>query len=78
MSTNAPAATLALRVPGMTCRHCVRDVTRLLRDVPGVETVAADPAAALVVVGGTMALADVVGALAAGGYAATPDRAPPP
>jgi copper chaperone CopZ len=34
--------TLRLRVPDMTCRHCVRKVTAALRDVPGVSLVRAD------------------------------------
>ena len=32
---------LVVAVPGMTCRHCVRTVTRALRDVSGVVTVVA-------------------------------------
>ena len=34
--------TIGLRVGGMRCRHCVRDVTARLRDVPGIDTVTAD------------------------------------
>jgi copper chaperone CopZ len=45
-------AVIALRVPGMTCRRCVRIVTARLRDLPGVVMVAADAAAAEVVVHG--------------------------
>ena len=32
-----------LFVGGMSCRRCVREVTARLRDVPGVETVSANP-----------------------------------
>jgi hypothetical protein len=45
-------AVIALRVPGMTCRRCVRIVTARLRDLPGVVTVAADAATEEVVVHG--------------------------
>jgi len=51
---------LRLSVSLMTCRHCVREVTGWLRDVPGVETVVADGRAATVELGGTMTLADVL------------------
>ena len=45
-------AVIALRVPGMTCRRCVRIVTARLRDLPGVVMVAADAATEEVVVHG--------------------------
>ena len=45
-------AVIALRVPGMTCRRCVRIVTARLRDLPGVVMVAADAAAGEVIVYG--------------------------
>lgn len=44
----------------MGCRHCVREVTGWLRDVPGVATIAADARDGTVVVGGTMDVADVL------------------
>ena len=68
MTTSETGGTLTLRVGGMTCRHCVRDVTARLRDVPGVTTVAADARLAHVVVRGTMAAADVLAAVAAAGF----------
>jgi copper chaperone CopZ len=49
-----------LSVNAMRCRHCVREVTSWLRDVPGVETVVADAAANTVLLGGTMTVADVL------------------
>ena len=59
---------LQLKVPAMTCRHCVRTVTAYLRDVEGVQTVEADALTARVVVRGTMSTADVLLALAACGF----------
>jgi copper chaperone CopZ len=51
---------LRLLVASMSCRHCVREVTRWLRDVPGVETVTADARTGLVELGGTMRADDVL------------------
>ncbi len=53
--------------PAMGCRHCIREVTRWLRDVPGVETIAVDARAA-VVLSGTMAVADVLAVFAGTPY----------
>jgi len=50
---------IALVVGGMSCRRCVREVTALLRDVPGVLRVTVDPARSTVRVTGSMTPADV-------------------
>ena len=75
-----------LRVPGMGCRRCVREVTSRLRDVPGVETIAADTTNNTVLLRGTMTARDVLAAFAGSKYAPTllaetvirPDRPPQP
>lgn len=59
---------LRLVVDSMNCRHCVREVTRWLRDVPGVETLVADAGAATVELGGTMTTADVLAVFAGSQY----------
>jgi copper chaperone CopZ len=43
---------MTLYVDGMGCRDCVREVTARLRDVPGVDTVAADHRRSVVLLGG--------------------------
>lgn len=53
---------LNLFVGGMGCRRCVREVTALLRDVPGVVTVSADPARTVIHLSGTMQPRDVIAA----------------
>ena len=53
---------LNLFVGGMSCRHCVREVTARLRDVAGVETVTADLGDGVVRLTGSMQLADVLAA----------------
>ena len=58
---------VTLLVTGMSCRHCVRQVTACVRDVPGVETVEADRVTGEVRLRGRFALADVLSALARAG-----------
>jgi copper chaperone CopZ len=53
---------LNLFVGGMSCRRCVREVTARLRDVPGVETIRANPSDCMVRLSGSMQLADVLAA----------------
>ena len=53
---------LNLFVGGMSCRRCVREVTARLRDVPGVETISANPGDCMVRLSGSMELADVLAA----------------
>lgn len=62
-----PARGVVLVVDGMSCRHCVRQVTACLRDVPGVETVEADRVTCQVRLQGRFALPDVLAALARAG-----------
>lgn len=45
-------AVIAMRVPDMRCRRCVRLVTARLRDLPGLVTVEADTRTAELVVHG--------------------------
>ncbi len=64
-------STLTLRVPGMTCRHCVRKVTAALRDVPGVQLVQADLTTSTVVLHGDPSASDVLAALDRAGFPGT-------
>jgi copper chaperone CopZ len=59
---------LHLFVGGMSCRRCVREVTARLRDVPGVETVSANPADCVVRLSGSMKLTDVLAAFSGTTY----------
>ena len=61
---------LVLYVAGMGCRRCVREVTARLRDVAGVETVAADAGKSHVRLSGSMTFPDVVRALVGTTYGA--------
>ena len=60
--------TVGLMVGGMSCRHCVREVTSGLRDVPGVDTVTADAARSTVRLSGTMSVDEVLAAVRELGY----------
>lgn len=59
---------IRLHVGGMACRRCVREVTARLRDVPGVETVAADAARSEVRLSGVMTDVDVLATFAGTSY----------
>ena len=59
---------LNLFVGGMSCRRCVREVTALVRDVPGVETVSANAGECTVQLSGSMQAADVLVAFAGTSY----------
>lgn len=62
---------LVVAVPGMTCRHCVRTVTNVLRDVPGVMTVVADMESRTVAITGAVREHDVLCALEQCGFPAS-------
>jgi copper chaperone CopZ len=57
-------AVIALHVPGMTCRRCVRIVTARLRDLPGVILVESNAVAEEVIVHGDVSGDQVRAALA--------------
>lgn len=59
---------VTLRVPGMSCRHRIREVTAALLDVPGVSTASANPKTGIATVSGTMEVAEALAAVAALGY----------
>jgi copper chaperone CopZ len=59
---------LNLFVGGMSCRRCVREVTALVRDVPGVETVSANASDCMVRLSGSMQAADVLAVFAGTSY----------
>jgi copper chaperone CopZ len=61
---------IALSVPGMTCRHCVRAISRQVLDV----AVKVDLTSWTIHVRGTPTLDAVVSAIATAGYEAIPRR----
>ena len=63
-----PSRQLSLFVVGMGCRRCVREVTARLRDVPGVETVTANPTDHVVRMSGAMRIGDVLAAFTGTAY----------
>ncbi len=63
---------VTMYVPGLTCRHAVRVVSARLRDVPGVQSVAVDAPAGLVVVRGPVDAREVHAALVGAGYPPEP------
>lgn len=72
---------IQLFVDGMSCRRCVREVTRRLRDVAGVQTVTASASSSEVRLTGTMTDADVLAAFQGTTYrpeivAGSHDRSP--
>jgi len=66
--------TATLAVSRMTCAACVRRVERALGKVPGVENAAVNLATeqAIVILGGQATINDLVSAVDAAGYRATP------
>ena len=67
---NEASPIIALHVPEMTCRSRVRAVTARVRDLPGVETVAANAATATLVVHGSVTEPTVRAVLAEMGFPA--------
>ncbi len=57
-------------VPAMTCRHCVRAISALVRDVKGVVALAADTTTRTIRVQGAADPDAVLSAIAAAGYEA--------
>ena len=64
-----------LVVIGMGCRRCVREVTGLVRDIPGVQTVSANARDCTLHLSGSMQLADVLAAFAGTTYVPRPAQA---
>jgi copper chaperone len=60
----------SLRVPSMSCRHCVRAVSAAVNDVAGVQSVVIDLETKTVQVHGTADIDAVRSALATAGYPA--------
>ena len=59
-----PMRTIHLDVGGMRCRRCVRRATALLRDVPGIATLVADPRTSRITITGDVTERAVLQALA--------------
>ncbi len=64
-------STLALRIEGMTCQHCVRAVNEALTELPGVTVERVEIGKASVALDGTRVVpAQVIDAVQDAGYAA--------
>lgn len=61
---------IKLKITGMTCEHCVRAVTKALKDVPGVTDVEVTLQPGSAVVHGEMDPADLISAVTSEGYTA--------
>ncbi len=57
-----------LSIPSMSCRHCARAVSAVVRDVPGVRIVAANIRTATVTICGEASAETVRAVLQAAGY----------
>ncbi|MDZ4067350.1 MAG: heavy metal translocating P-type ATPase, partial [Tabrizicola sp.] len=71
---SVPQSVQVLSVEGMTCASCVARVERALTAVPGVTTATVNLAIETASVTGSAAPGDLIRAIAAAGYTATPDR----
>ena len=60
---------LVLRVPDMTCGHCVQTVTKAAQAVPGVQSARDDLASKTLTIDGAVARDAVARAVEAAGYA---------
>jgi hypothetical protein len=67
-----------LCVGGMGGRRCLREVTAMLRDIPGVETVVAEAARSFLRLGGTRSATEVLEVLGGSAYAPRLLNAAPP
>ncbi|MCU7926582.1 MAG: cadmium-translocating P-type ATPase [Candidatus Thiodiazotropha sp. (ex Dulcina madagascariensis)] len=68
--TREAPLTITLKITGMTCPHCVMNVTKALQGVPGVEDAEVKLDAGSAVVSGSADQASLVNAVVAAGYSA--------